>query len=153
MKLIVSGGRDYVDFVMIDSVLDELRNETNIDILNQGGATGADQGAAEWATKREVKSITHRANWYDLSAPNAIIAVNSRGKKYNKRAGINRNYSMFMVTQPDLVICFPGGTGTDNMRKLAIKKKTELWSVAMNGQIQIENIEFRSEKYGKIDLF
>lgn len=70
-----------------------------------GMARGADSLAAEWATKFGFPLQKFPADW----------------KKYGKAAGSIRNQQMLDEGKPDLVIAFPGGTGTRDMIKKANK--------------------------------
>lgn len=69
----------------------------------QGGATGADNLAVDWAIVNWCVYETYEAEW----------------DKYGKRAGPIRNKKMLDEGKPDLVVAFPGGKGTANMVKLA----------------------------------
>jgi hypothetical protein len=69
----------------------------------QGGASGADTFAKEWATtKPGIERYVCHADW----------------DKYGKAAGPKRNARM-LEWKPDMVIAFPGGAGTANMVKQA----------------------------------
>ena len=102
--IIVCGGRDYHDQALVTEVLDRLHAERPIDWLRQGGATGADQLAHQWARSHHVNVETHNADW----------------KSYGKRAGPLRNAQMLSdEPRPSLVVAFPGGRGTDDMCRQA----------------------------------
>lgn len=94
MKLLVCGGRNYRDSNTVYSVLDALRP----DYVIQGGATGADRLALEWALSNQIAYQTFEANW-------------SLGRK----AGPLRNARMLREGRPELVLAFPGGAGTKDM--------------------------------------
>lgn len=72
----------------------------NVTIV-QGGATGADWLAKEWADIRKVNCQTYKAKWV----------------RYGKRAGSVRNQEM-LDSGLDFLIAFPGGTGTAHMMKI-----------------------------------
>lgn len=104
MRVLVCGGRDYP----ADAVWQYLEHYAPaelgapITVLIHGGATGADQAAAEWghrASADGVKVIAFPANW----------------RKYGKRAGHLRNQRMLAEGKPDAVIAFAGGRGTADM--------------------------------------
>lgn len=100
-KVIVTGGRDYEDYNMVADVLEFL----NPEIVIQGGASGADKLADEWASEFS-KSITVEADW----------------KTHGKAAGPIRNKQM-LDSHPDaVVVAFPGGKGTENCVSLAKSK-------------------------------
>lgn len=106
MKVLVCGGRDYDNAERVKRVLDKLLSRcggrSGLTII-QGMAPGADTLARQWAEDNEVETIGFRASW----------------NLYGKRAGYIRNVQMLNEGRPDLVIAFPGGTGTDMMVKLA----------------------------------
>ena len=77
-----------------------------------GGARGADSLAEQWANYMEFPSIRNPAPW----------------KRMGKRAGISRNESMLQMWEPDLVVAFPGGTGTDDMVKRAVDAGIPTWA-------------------------
>jgi predicted Rossmann-fold nucleotide-binding protein len=99
MRLLVCGGRDYSDYLKVQVTLDSLRKEMPIDLMIQGGASGADSLAARWAKKNSIACLTFMAMW----------------RKHGKAAGPIRNQQMIEEGKPDLVIAFPGGHGTDDM--------------------------------------
>ena len=105
MRVLVCGGRDYPDQAKVNSVLTPLLEQfPDLEII-EGGATGADLLAKNWAHAKNVPVQTFPANW----------------KLYGKRAGYIRNVQMLEEGQPDMVIAFPGGPGTGMMVNLADK--------------------------------
>jgi hypothetical protein len=96
MKVLVCGGRKFADKKRLFEVLDNLRPK----VIVQGGCpTGADALAKFYAEDHGLDSVTFYARW-DL---------------YGKAAGPIRNGEMLAKTQPDLVVAFPGGKGTQDM--------------------------------------
>ncbi len=95
MKVLVTGGRAYSDWERVFGVLDELEPE----LLIEGGGTGADALAKEWAEDRDVPSCTFHAHW-------------QTSKDGYKSAGPKRNSAMIKFAGADLVLAFPGGRGT-----------------------------------------
>ena len=65
------------------------------------------------------------AKWDDLEAPGAVIRVNSWGKKYNAKAGIDRNAEM--IEEADAVALFPGGKGTRDTHRRAIARGLDVY--------------------------
>lgn len=113
--LLVCGGRNYRNAVHVFRTLDALHAEHAFRQMIQGGATGADALAKDWAkTKPEIVRWTCRADWADLSHPDAIIRTRADGTQYDARAGHRRNARM-LQWKPDLVVAFPGGAGTADM--------------------------------------
>jgi hypothetical protein len=105
MIVIVAGGRYYNDRKLVFAVLDKLNSEKPIDLLIQGGATGADALALEWCNKRYINCVQVDADW----------------KKLGNAAGPIRNRKMLEDFQPDLVVAFPGNRGTADMKRQAKK--------------------------------
>jgi len=105
MKVLVCGGRDFghtkEEEDRICQVLDALPWK-NLEVIS-GMARGADSVAARWARQHDVSLRPFYAEW-DI---------------YGKSAGMRRNYEMIEKGQPDLVIAFPGGRGTDHMVRIA----------------------------------
>jgi hypothetical protein len=103
MRVIVCGGRNFRSPAQVWRELDRLHADCPITALMQGGATGADRFAREWAiTKPAVHCFVCNADW-DL---------------YGNAAGPIRNAKM-LEWKPDLVVAFPGGRGTASMVKLS----------------------------------
>lgn len=112
MKVLVCGGRDYSDRERVFEVLDQLDASCHIGCVIQGGARGADALGDAWAEERQRASATFKAPWNALG----------------KRAGPVRNGWMLEYGQPDLVVAFPGGSGTANMVSRAKAAGIEVFS-------------------------
>lgn len=124
MKLLVCGGRTFGDapLVMPQSVelqraareraeqerrliwsfLIDFHQSTPVSLLIHGDARGADRAAGKWAQDAGVQEVICPANW----------------KHFERRAGFLRNKAMLLL-QPDLVVAFPGGSGTEDMCRQA----------------------------------
>lgn len=103
MRVLVCGGRNFRSPAQVWQELDRINAETPITALIQGGATGADQFAREWAaTKPNIERFVSRADW----------------DAHGNAAGPIRNTRM-LQWKPDMVIAFAGGRGTTNMCKQA----------------------------------
>lgn len=113
MRVIVCGGRNYNDEAMVYAMLGVVHKDNQISHLAQGGATGADCFARNWAVGAGVPVSTYPALW-ELNG---------------KAAGPIRNAHMLRDFRPDLVIAFPGGAGTRNMVELARKAGVEVEEV------------------------
>ena len=96
-KVIVCGGRIYADRYFLYEQLDIISEGQPMFII-QGGATGADALARDWARVRGCPCAEVAADW----------------GFYGKSAGPRRNGWMLEL-KPDLVIAFPGKSGTRNM--------------------------------------
>jgi hypothetical protein len=107
MRVLVCGGRDYggkpIEVLKLCSVLDEIHGATPITVLIHGDARGADRLAATWARRSGVSVESYQAEW----------------NKYGKAAGHIRNVRMLEKGKPELVVAFPGGTGTEDMCEVA----------------------------------
>jgi len=107
--VIVSGSRDKkydIDDLyrlQIFAELDKIHLVTPITYLAEGGQTGIDQVARTWRHLRKVEGGTFYADW----------------TSYGPSAGPIRNKKMLDTIKPDLVVLFPGGLGTNSMRRLA----------------------------------
>jgi hypothetical protein len=114
--VIVCGGRDYDDRKKLFYVLDDLAVQTiereSLTIV-EGGARGADALAASWTRRwKTVKHEQYPADW----------------AKYGKAAGAIRNQQM-LDTGIDLVIAFPGGSGTAHMVRIARDAAVDVWEI------------------------
>ena len=101
--LLVCGGRDYTNRKVVFDALDQW----NVELLIHGGATGADALADQWAKEREVNTLRVPAKWKKIGG---------------KQAGPIRNKEMAAM-KPDVLVAFPGGTGTANMIAVATEKR------------------------------
>ena len=93
----------------------------NVTIVS-GGAPGADTLGAQFAKEHGYDLIVHKADWSDLSHPDAIIRTGRYGK-YDAKAGFRRN--SLIVRDADICIAFHNGSnGTaDTMRKFKVLGK------------------------------
>lgn len=113
-KILICGGRDYQNMARFDEVMFDCVPYFDEDYcIIQGGAKGADALAKEWAKENGRACIQVSANW----------------DYYNNQAGFIRNKWMLVYCQPDLVIAFPGGTGTKNMVKLSKNSMIPVYEV------------------------
>ena len=119
MRILVTGGRDYVDRFWDDErgywvyyigpksakmkqVLDVFVKPD--DVIVHGAAKGADSMADDYAKANGILPEPHPADW----------------DTHGKRAGYLRNQEM-LDTGIDKVIAFPGGKGTAMMVQIAEK--------------------------------
>ncbi len=101
LRILVCGGRDYVDAARVDEVLSQYHGR--IDYIVTGGAGGADELGAAWARRNRLDLIVVNADW----------------KKHGRAAGPVRNALMLKECSPHLVVAFPGGRGTADMVRQA----------------------------------
>jgi hypothetical protein len=101
MRVIVCGGRDYDDWTHVCATL----NGLDITALAEGGASGADDLAAQWCSLMpDVVHHRYNADW----------------SRDGRAAGPIRNALMLSDFKPELVVAFPGGRGTADMVKRAV---------------------------------
>lgn len=98
-RVLVCGGRDYMDEATLSSILDRAHAANPIVLLIHGACEGADMLAEMWAGRAGVKTAPFPADW----------------DAYGKSAGPIRNRKMLDEGRPHLVIAFPGGLDTRNM--------------------------------------
>ena len=112
----ITGGRDYQGRNKVFEVLDEfLALEPEITLI-VGDARGADKWAREWALERKV------------TFPNSPTGFVAHWNKYGKVAGRFRNKEMSQQNL-DLLIAFPGGTGTKHMTEICKDLNIEILQI------------------------
>lgn len=115
MKLLVCGGRRFGrthgpwssaaqkkadrEREALFGILNEWHKRRPITCVIQGAASGADWLAAKWAEDNGVTVMRFPADW----------------ETHGNAAGHVRNGQMLAEGQPDAVLAFPGGRGTDDM--------------------------------------
>lgn len=103
LKIVVGGSRYLASREFVFSALDAIHEHTPIRRLAHGACSGADTIAAEWAKERGVDVMPYPADW----------------PTHGRRAGPMRNGRMLREERPDVVVAFPGGTGTADLVKQA----------------------------------
>ncbi len=110
--MLVCGGRKFHDELFVRQSLDSVRQFFEPIFLGiEGGARCVDTFAKNWFHDQGIPHVTLDANWdfYGLSA------------------GSLRNDWMRVFLQPDIVIAFPGGSGTKHMVASARRAKIDVW--------------------------
>lgn len=120
--VLVCGGRDFADEKWVHLELDVIHRGRKITRLVHGNAEGADKLAATWGFKNHVLVVSYPADWNNLDMPGAVLRRGPGGNLYNAAAGPIRNREMLEAEKPDLVLAFPGGTGTKDMIEKANKR-------------------------------
>lgn len=108
MRVLVCGGRDFDNADLLYTTMDTLHATRRIKLVIHGAAKGADDLAEWWAYHNHVLVMRFpisKEEW-DTVGPSA---------------GPRRNKKMILLGKPDLVVAFPGGTGTADMVKQASK--------------------------------
>jgi hypothetical protein len=103
MKLVIAGGRDFLDGWKFHTLLDRLCKKYHVTEIVSGCQRGADTCGEIYAKSKGLKIKPFPPNW----------------AKFGLAAGPKRNAQMVAYT--DYVFLFPGGSGTDNMREAAKK--------------------------------
>lgn len=128
MKIAVIGSRKFKDTQFAGNIImkelifaipdHEIGGE--MPILISGGAKGIDTLAEETAKNQRIQTKIFKANWKDLSHPDAVIKTGKYGK-YDAMAGFRRN--QLIVDAADKVIAFWDGksSGTKDTIARAIK--------------------------------
>ena len=146
-RILVCGGRDYglinpkrpleyprkhAERRRLNEVLSTFAVKLGTFQIIHGGAKGADALAGAWASDRPAfpEPLAFPADWDNVSVPGAVVRTSKKtGKPYNILAGHFRNQRMIDEGKPDLVIAFPGGTGTADMVDRARKAGIEVREV------------------------
>jgi hypothetical protein len=99
MRVLICGGRDFADKRLVMTTMAQVEERGAITCVIEGGYRGADEIGKLWAEWKGLPVLEVKANW----------------KHYGKRAGPVRNQWMLDLCRPDLVVAFPGGSGTEDM--------------------------------------
>lgn len=110
MKVLVCGGRNFGRAHALATALSKLGQ---ISLIIEGGASGADNLANQYAHLNDIPVRQFKADW----------------KKHGRAAGPIRNKQMLDEGQPDLVVAFEGGKGTANMISQANKNGVKVIQV------------------------
>lgn len=116
MRVIVCGGRDFSDRGLLSKTLTPYKtpiNQKPEHLLISGMAKGADTLAYEFGQVFGIPVLCFFADW----------------AAHGRSAGPIRNQRMIEEGRPDLVIAFPGGTGTADCVKRARKAGIEIFEV------------------------
>jgi hypothetical protein len=79
MKFIICGTRDYADRARLTQVLDGVHKKCTIHAIIEGGATGADRLAREWALENGIQVFTAIANGDEQRQHSAMLALDPDG--------------------------------------------------------------------------
>ena len=111
LRLCISGGREFDDLAFVWSHLDPYTSSLfgPVTEIGFGCARGVDYFGWRWAFHNRVPFRRYVADWDELGT----------------KAGTIRNGAMLDDFQPDLLLVFPGGTGTRNCAKQAKERGIE----------------------------
>lgn len=110
MKVLVCGGRNFINVKLLYRELDALHEQHHFTFLIHGNAAGADILAKQWARSRDIPSKAYPADW----------------DEYGKAAGPIRNSKMLSEGKPDIVVAFEGGVCTADMASKAKRAGVEV---------------------------
>jgi len=110
MKVIIAGGRDFMDFELLCSSCKDILENKNVEEIVSGCAKGADRTGEKYAELNKIPIKKFPAEW----------------DKYGKAAGYRRNKDM--AEYADALIAFWNGEskGTKHMIDLARANKLEV---------------------------
>lgn len=127
MKLIIAGGRNYeltkADIAKLECLASDITE------IVSGCASGADMWGEEWAKSKGIPIKRFPANWTNMGK-DAVLRRRPDGTWYDCAAGPKRN--MQMAEYAHAVALFPGGSGTNNMKKCAIKCGLTIYDFSTN---------------------
>lgn len=103
MKVLVCGGRYYHNVPYMRKVMNAVHDTLGVTAVIHGDQRGADKLAGVWAGGKGLKVVPFPAEW----------------KRFGRGAGMIRNTRMLKEGCPDLVVAFPGGSGTADMVRKA----------------------------------
>lgn len=127
MRVMVSGGRNFQNQIIVEAVLDRLEQYFQAQFLIiSGAARGADTLAELWALNRKRERQLFPADW----------------AKHGLAAGPKRNTQMIKEGKPDLVVVFPGGRGTAD----ALQKAGE-FKVKKIVVVEVDGMKWRTKLY------
>ena len=133
-RVIVTGGRDFIDADLLFQELDRLHEFHPITAIIHGGAEGADTLAGQWAADREVPVEIYPADW-DADG---------------KGAGYRRNERMLYQSKPTRVVGFPGGLDTRHMLRIAHRYEVQIMAADWDTPLPIPEGGF-ARKITKLD--
>lgn len=106
-RILVCGGRDFTEErrlrKLLDRAVEGARTAGKDPIIIHGNARGADFLAGVYARDESIEVRVFPADW----------------ETYGRSAGTIRNMKMLKEGNPHVVIAFPGGSGTNHMKKIA----------------------------------
>jgi len=113
MRILVTGGRDFHYKDVVYGALNKVHRKRGISLIIQGGASGADHLASDWAKDNAIDTAQYNADWC----------------QYGKAAGPIRNQRMIDEGKPNAAVAFPGGSGTADMVRRLNEAGVPVWKV------------------------
>jgi len=125
MKVIIAGSRSIEDYSSIRHILNETFRRYSMvpsEIVSGKAKRGIDAFGERWAYENGIPVTSFPAAWDDLTAPGAVIKTNKFGKKYNVKAGFDRNQEMAEYGNVLIAIWDGVSSGTGDMVERAKKQ-------------------------------
>ena len=116
MRILVTGGRTENPRAVADHLHFLLDGRTDVECIIQGCAKGADTGAQIFAEESNIPQMK-------------FPVTKEEWDRVGKSAGYKRNKRMRDEGNPDLIIAFPGGKGTQHMIDLGNEKTIPIHQV------------------------
>ena len=133
VKVLICGGRKWNRRELTFRALDFLHQRHQFRAVIHGAASGADTLASEWAHSRGIKVYEYPAKWRPPHLNGQL----------DREAGFKRNQMMLDMEQPDLVIAFPGTSGTADMMRRSRQAGVQVINLA---KIELWERQARLEK-------
>jgi len=115
-KVVIFGSRGMMDF----QILCEAVKESGFDISEVVSGCckdSPDELGEKWGFENGIPIKYFPAKWEDLEAPNAVIRVRKNGRRYNVRAGHDRNKLMALYGDKGIGLWDGTSSGTEDMIK------------------------------------
>jgi len=110
-KLLVAGGRDFTDYLLLSDVLDRYQLHYPIDSIIQGEARGADLLAKRYAKANDIKYIGVPADW----------------TRFGRSAGHIRNTEMWNMADSGIIFWNGESSGTGHSLTLSVSLNKTLF--------------------------
>lgn len=123
MKIIVAGSRSITDYQLVSQIISNTINKYDIQVTEivSGCAGGVDTLGEQWALENGIPVEPMPAEWDDLTVPGAVIRTNKWDKKYNARAGYQRNERMALYGDVLISIWDGKSSGSKDMIECATR--------------------------------
>jgi len=150
MKLIIAGSRS-LDLSLKDLkfILEDFKVPMMIvtEIVS-GAAKGIDSLGIEYAISEGIPYKEFHPEWENLDVPGAVIRTNSYGKKYNAKAGHDRNFQMAQYADRAVVIMNRNSKGSLNMIDCMNKalKQVYICEIENNGLLETKTFHLRKKQ-------
>ena len=105
MKLAVVGSRNFNDYDLLKSKLDQIHSKKPINLIISGGARGADLLSEKWAKENNIETLIFIPDW----------------NKYGKKAGYLRNEDI--IKNCDAVVACWDGESRGTLSSINLAKK------------------------------